>query len=248
VLRATATTPQPALQTHEPMYFVVGRRNSDTTARFQLSFKYRLFDERSWPSRYFPVDKLYVGYTQTSLWDLSGDSSPFRDTTYRPSLFYDEPNWWRSDDGSQDLGYAVGLEHESNGRSEPDSRSINTIFVQPTWRKFLTDSKWYVSVSPKLWAYLEKDDNPDIEEYRGYGDLNLRLGRVDGWLFAAKLRKGTTHMGSVELDASYPIRRPFFANAGGYIHFQYFNGYGESLLDYDIKGPSQFRVGVSIVR
>ncbi|MBX6392545.1 MAG: phospholipase A, partial [Burkholderiales bacterium] len=52
----------------------------------------------------------------------------------------------------------------------------------------------------------------------------------------------------VQVDASYPIRRPFFANAGGYIHFQYFNGYGESLIDYNQKRASQFRIGVSVVR
>lgn len=248
VLRATDTTPPPALQTHEPMYFVVGRRNGLTSARYQLSFKYRLFDERSWLADFAPVDKLYFGYTQTSLWDIGDDSSPFRDTSYRPSLFYVEPNLWSTTDGSHTIGFSAGLEHESNGRGADESRSINIAYVEPSWRKFLSDSKWYVAVAPKIWAYIDKEDNPDIDEYRGYGDLNLRLGRVDGWLFSTNLRKGTRHMGSVQVDASYPIRRPFFANAGGYIHFQYFNGYGESLLDYDEKHDSQFRVGVSIVR
>src|SRR5690606_30451461 len=39
VLRATDTTPPPALQTHEPIYFLVGRHEGVTSARFQLSFK-----------------------------------------------------------------------------------------------------------------------------------------------------------------------------------------------------------------
>lgn len=247
-LRATDTIAPPALQTNEPMYFVVGRESGDTTGRFQLSFKYRLFDEKSMLSSYWPgAAKLYFGYTQTSLWDFSERSSPFRDTSYRPSLFYFDPQIWASTDGANSLGMAGGLEHESNGRSGTDSRSINIAFIQPTWRKFL-DSNWYVSVSPKVWTYLDKEDNDDIQEYRGYANLNLRLGRVDGWLFSADLRHGTKHFGSMQLDASYPIRQPFFANAGGYLHFQYFNGYGESLLDYDRKGPAQFRVGFSIVR
>lgn len=248
VLRATDTTPLPALQTNEPIYFVVGRRDGVTSARFQLSLKYRLFDERSWLANFMPVDKLYLGYTQTSIWDLSDDSSPFRDTSYRPSLFYYDPDVWSSADGSHAIGFAAGFEHESNGRGGAESRSINIAYVQPSWRKFLHDSKWYVSVAPKVWTYLDKEDNTDIDEYRGYADLNLRLGRVDGWLFSATMRKGTHHLGALQLDASYPIRQPFFANAGGYIHFQYFNGYGESLIDYDVKASSQFRVGVSIVR
>jgi outer membrane phospholipase A len=29
----------------------------------------------------------YIGYTQTSIWNLGADSAPFRDTSYRSSLF-----------------------------------------------------------------------------------------------------------------------------------------------------------------
>lgn len=247
-LRETDTIAQPALQTYEPMYFVVGRREDVTTARFQLSFKYRLFDEKSWIGTLVPAaSQLYFGYTQTSLWDLSEPSAPFRDTAYRPSIFYLDPQVWASADGATSLGIAAGLEHESNGRDDLDSRSINIAYVRPTWRQFLNED-WYVSVSPKIFTYLARDNNEDIAQYRGYVDLNLRIGRVDGWLFSADLRKGTSHFGSVQLDASYPIRPSFFANAGGFLHFQYFNGYGESLLDYDVKGPAQYRIGFSIVR
>jgi phospholipase A1/A2 len=248
-LRETDTIPQPALQTFEPMYFVVGRRDDLTTARFQLSFKYRLFDEQSVLGTLFePASRLYFGYTQTSLWDLSEASAPFRDTAYRPSIFYLDPEIWASTDGTTSLGIQAGLEHESNGRSDLESRSINIAYVKPTWRRFI-GKDWYVSVSPKIWTYIDRDgNNDDIAEYRGYADLNLRLGEVNGWLFSADLRKGTSHFGSVQLDVSYPIRTPFFSNAGGFIHFQYFNGYGESLLDYDVKGPAQYRIGFSIVR
>ena len=80
------------------MYFVVGTRGG-TTARFQLSFKYRLFDvdagfgqERPW------LSGLYFGYTQNSLWDLRRESKAFRDTSYRPSLFW---KWERADDAAR---------------------------------------------------------------------------------------------------------------------------------------------------
>lgn len=33
----------------------------------------------------------------------------------------------------------------------------------------------------------------------------------------------------------------------GYLHLQYFNGYGETLLGYNRREDSQFRVGLSIV-
>lgn len=250
-LKPIDTIAPPSLQTNEPMYFVAGRRNEETTARFQLSFKYRLFDDKGWLGKIFePAEKFYFGYTQTSLWDLSSDSAAFRDTSYRPSLFYYDPEIWSTPEGVDSLGLMMGLEHESNGQSGEESRSLNTFFVQPIWRRFL-NKDWYVSVGPRVWAYLEKDDNPDIADYRGYANLNLQLGQRNGWLFSADMRKGTEKAGSLQIDVSYPLSRllgsPLIKD-GGYLYFQYFNGYGESLLDYDEKGPAQFRLGIAIVR
>ena len=77
---------EPERSANEPMYFVIGGR---TTASFQLSFKYRLFDPDSLPVEWLPpLAVLHLGYTPTSLWDLEADSVPFRDTGYRPSFFW----------------------------------------------------------------------------------------------------------------------------------------------------------------
>jgi len=53
--------------------------------------------------------------------------------------------------------------------------------------------------------------------------------------------------GSIQLDASYPFRG-LLRNLNGYLHLQYFNGHGESILDYDRKLPSQLRIGLIVVR
>src|SRR3546814_19275315 len=71
-----------AISSFEPVYFDIGSKG-DTNARFQLSFKYRLFNPTD-PLHPEFIDNLYLGYTQTSLWDLEGDSMPFIDTTYNP--------------------------------------------------------------------------------------------------------------------------------------------------------------------
>lgn len=244
---AAAATTGP-LSVSEPMYFIAGPRG-DTNAKFQLSFKYRLINPDGPIGRRHPEStRWYFGYTQTSLWDLSAGSKPFRDTSFRPSLFYLDDNIAGHPLGPSRLGLQAGLEHESNGKAGQDSRSLNIAFVRPTL-DVGDPGDYHLSISPKVWAYLEKSDNPDIEDFRGYFDLLVKYGKADGWQISTNLRKGAKgSFGSVQADLSYPLRRFLFRNVDGYLLVQYFNGYGESLLDYNRKLTSQFRVGFAVVR
>jgi outer membrane phospholipase A len=232
------------LSTNEPMYFLVGNRQG-TSARYQLSFKYRFFDDDSGWGKTNPwLTGLYFGYTQNSFWDLSARSKPFRDTSYRPSLYF---QWLRPDDKAWVDAARVGFEHESNGKDGVSSRSLNTVFVQPVWRWKLDDDR-VLTFDPKFQSYINKDENPDIQKFRGYADWRLRFGREDGFIVASTVRVGTGGKGSVQADASYPLRRELVGGIGGYWHVQYFNGYGEDLLGYNQKRDAQLRVGFSIVR
>ncbi len=244
---AEEETPEPALSFYDPMYFVVGA-NGGATARFQLSFKYRLFDREGSVVRMLPfLEGLHFGYTQTSLWDLSTRSAPFRDTSYRPAFFYQFAVPMASDSRHR-LSWRTGLEHESNGREGVKSRSINTAFVEGDWRYGIGGGLSHIGITPKLWAYLEKSDNPDIQRYRGYSQLGLRAGRDDGWLARVTLRRGESGKGSTQVDLSYPLRQSIFSSVGAFVYLQYFDGEGETLLDYDRNEHTQFRIGFSIVR
>lgn len=235
---------EPALSVNEPIYFVMGD-NDGLNARFQFSFKYRFFDSDSPTVAWFPLlSRLHFGYTQTSLWDLGEDSAPFHDSSYRPSLF-----WQGAIIGKglmPDL-LRVGVEHESNGKDNVSSRSINTVFVQPVWLAKFSEGRTLIC-APKLYGYLDKEENSDIQRYRGYADWNFRYGNEDGWMVGTQLRSGTGGYGSAQLDLSYPLRKAFFARTGGFLHFQLFTGYGESLLDYNLDRGTKMRVGFSIVR
>lgn len=235
---------EPALSANEPIYLAVGGRGG-TTARFQLSFKYRIFDPGSLPVAWVPpLAGLHFGYTQTSIWDVGAKSAPFRDTSYRPSLFWQAatpgeglmPDLWRA-----------GFEHESNGKDGVSSRSINTLFAQAVWRTSFPNGQT-LTFAPKFYGYLEKDNNPDIQRYRGYVDWHFRYGRDDSWLLAATFRRGTSRHSSAQLDLSYPLSKPLFARTGSFLHVQLFNGYGETLLDYNVKRGTQARLGFSIIR
>jgi len=244
---AAATPVEPSgFGFHEPMYFLIGGRDP-VSARFQFSFRYRIFDEQGVVAENIPVASgLYFGFTQTSLWDLQSESKPFRDSSFRPSLFYrfalDDP------DKRGSLALSGGYEHESNGKEDMPSRSIDTLFVRADARLRLDEAGTYLGVVPKAWTYLDREDNPDIARYRGHAELGLRLGRDDGWLLSTLIRRGTEGKMGTQYDLSYPIRRSVFSGVGAFVHLQAFKGYGETLLEYDENKEAQYRIGVSLVR
>jgi outer membrane phospholipase A len=234
-----------AFSPYEPNY-ISGGSTGKTNAKFQVSMKFRLFN----PETQTPfLEKLYLAYSQTSIWAIGSSSKPFYDSSYRPSVFFldeDVSQWpFRS---SSRLGFQAGIEHESNGKDGDDSRSIMIAYVRPTFTLPFAE-RYFVSISPKIYSYLEKQDNLDIPYYRGYSDVLVKVGATDGMQLATTLRKGTgQNPYSVQLDLSYPLKIARLGNLGGYLHLQYFDGYGESLIDYNHKVRSQFRVGLMITR
>jgi phospholipase A1/A2 len=236
---------EPALSANEPMYFLVGNNSENVDSRFQLSFKYRPFAPEGTIASFLPLlSNLYFAYTQTTIWDISSDSSPFRDTSYRPSVFY---TWVGSGRNFLPDVWRVGAEHESNGQDEPVSRSLNTVFVLPTWNFDMANGR-RLSFSPKIQNYLDKSGNSDIQRYRGYVDWQLRYGREDGIVLGGLYRLGTGGFSSSQLDVSYPISDKIFARTGAFVHLQLLSGYGETLLDFNKKSDTQLRLGLSIAR
>lgn len=250
--QAANAQPDRGISANEPVYFIVGgglEGDSHVTAKFQFSLKYRVLNPESLKveeQRWW--EQIYVGYTQSSIWDLEADSAPFKDTSYRPSVFYDHQSLAGFSERKSLLGLRLGLEHESNGKDGDSSRSINTVFFRPTYSFPATADGYFWSLVPKLYAYIEKSDNSDIPDYRGYGDFVLKLAKPDSWEFATVLRKGMKgSKGSLELDATYPLKG-FLSNINGALHMQFFYGYGETILDYEKKQPAQLRLGLIIVR
>lgn len=241
--RRPSSVEEPPLSEQEPVYFVLGYRGG-WNARFQLSFKYRLFDpgsgygaERPWLSAF------YFGYTQNSLWDLESASKPFKDNSYRPSFFW---KWERTDERTWLDGARLGWEHESNGRAGLESRSINILFLRPEWR-WRREGGRILEFTPKVYTYLNKSENPDIPAYRGYVDWRVRYDSGGQWIATAVARIGTAQHGSVLLDLSRRTRDMRVGPLSGYLHIQYFNGYGEDIVDYNVRRRSQLRIGLAIV-
>jgi outer membrane phospholipase A len=232
-----------AISPHESTYFDIGNKGG-RNARYQVSFKYRLFTPKD-PATPDFIDNLYLGYTQTALWDLHSDSHPFYDTTYSPSLFWRKDALWQSPEKQVFLGLAAGVEHASNGKSGDDSRSLNDVFVQPEFN-YRFDNGSTLTFAPRVKSYFKTGNNPDYADYAGHVDWKLRWAQDNGLALGGMYRQGHHGRASTQIDASWPLRRTFL-NMNGYLHVQYFRGYGETLLGYRQKSEPQVRIGLALV-
>jgi phospholipase A1/A2 len=238
--------PPLAVSVYEPVYFIVGG-DGGLNAKFQISLRFRLFDDHGRLARRMPwIDDLYLSFSQTALWDLGELSKPFKDSSYRPRLFYANYDLARYFDGNLRFGIESGIGHESNGKEGEDSRSYNMLYARPTLT-FGDPDGFRAYFAPLIHNYIAASDNPDIDDYRGYVDWLFGVGSKGGLDFWGVLRKGTrSDYGSVELSASYPLSKLSGGDLTGWLMLQYFNGYGESLLDYNRKLDSQLRLGIAI--
>ncbi|AMG73087.1 Phospholipase A [Sphingopyxis granuli] len=230
------------LAAYEPIYAVYGPgTNSD--ARIQISFKYKLFGSRAAGRE---PEGLHFAYTQRMFWDLGGRSSPFRNIDFQPEIIYITPST-RLDNGIT-LAAQVGIRHESNGRDGLESRSINSLYVAPMAAVSLGGG-YRLSVAPRLSVYIgDKSDNPDIVRYRGHTGLFVELGKDDGLRLSTATRfNPRSGKAALNADLSYPLPRLWNGGPDFYLFAQSFVGYGENLLDYD-RHATRLRIGVALVR
>ncbi len=189
-------------------------------AKLQISFKTRL-----WASNDRHLG-LWLAYTQQSHWQVYNDeqSRPFRETNYMPELFFS----YRP--GLSFAGFDwnllnAGYNHQSNGRSGILSRSWDRLFVE------VGVERGNLGLFGRLWYRIpedNEDENPDITDYYGYGDLTA-LYRINGHGLSLQVGGSlTSGKGAVELSWVTP---PIIGPLRGYI--QLFSGYGESLIDYN---------------
>ena len=240
------------LSTYKPVYFLFGVDPGIEKSSFQFSFKYRLFDfnENGFLKENLSLmEKIYLGYTQESFWDLGSDSAPFEDSRYMPEFFFLEDKIDLNIPWVSGFGFQTGFQHESNGRGGEDSRSTNYGYIQP----IICFNLWndtYLKFAPKVWAYVGNDDvtNPDLSDYRGYFDIETKIGDPLGLALETHYRHGEKGP-TWQLDLSYPLNQlPFLSGIlDVYLHAQYFSGYAENLLAYDQR-DDVFRLGFSIVR
>lgn len=209
-------------------------RLDNDEAKYQISFRLPLLtgwlDSRT---------TLWFGYTQKSFWQVfnTKDSRPFRETNYEPEIFLRYQLNYDIGPG-RFVAATAGLNHQSNGQSEPRSRGWDRIKGSINY----TYDRWLFSVSPwyRLPVDSEDDDNADIHRYLGHAEYLAVYKWKDDHTFSVKALNNlrSDNKTSVELGYSFPIGDTL----RGFV--QYYNGYGESLIDYNVRLQ---RIGIGIM-
>ncbi|MGB7453839.1 MAG: phospholipase A [Lysobacterales bacterium] len=244
------------LMAHKPNYFLAAAYNSkgyepelfreqysdpsikfdDTEAQFQISLKAPL-----WVDLFDRVD-IYAAYTNRSFWQVYNSelSSPFRETNHEPEVWAQlTPSWEIF--GFRNLANSIGVVHQSNGQGGVLSRSWNRVYANFVFAKgnFAFGFKPWLRISEDA----ANDDNPDITDYMGH--FEWRAGyewkdNVFSFMSRNNLESGFDK-GAIEFGWSFPLwKYPYLK---GYI--QYFNGYGESLIDYNHR-VNRIGIGISL--
>ena len=213
------------------IYGDAAERFSDTEVKLQVSFKTPLLLDAWWNS------SVWFGYTQTSFWQLYADSeasSPFRETNHEPEVFWNIPTRL-SVKGFEARLLSLSLNHQSNGRSKPLSRSWNRVTAQ------LIFQRDQFAFSAKTWARIDgesDDDNPNIEDYMG----RIQLGAAyssQGTTMTVSLKNNLreNNRSGLEISWSTPLQNQLK------MFVQFYSGYGESLIDMENYSN---RIGVGI--
>jgi phospholipase A1 len=216
-----------------------GYERDSNEAQFQISIKVPLYK-----NFLNTGGDLFTSYTQNSYWQVynTDHSSPFRETNYMPELFMDwHPLKQYGDSTLEKVRFA--LIHQSNGQDVGKSRSWNRtemmflfkndniLYGFNIWDRWDEDAKDIND--PNYPNVTEGDDNPGLTDYIGSqkyfikyksDNFNVMLAHQND-IFEYDINKGNT-----KLDLTFPS-----INSNFDFFIRGFHGYGESLVDYDVK-------------
>ena len=214
-------------------------RRIPNALKFQFSAKSEIGNYRDLHFFRFQNFRLWAAYTQQSYWQIynSTISSPFRETNYEPELI-----------GTFGTGSAsgckllnVGLTHQSNGRSTPESRSWNRLYLQGGWEWddfYVLGRGWW-----RLPEAAATDDNPDITKYIGVADMEAHWSpdSEDEVMLLLRSNMNLGHpRGYLELNWSTPVHIAHLSR----LSLQFSSGYGGSLIDYNYN-QTAFGIGLT---
>lgn len=205
---------------------------TNTNIKFQISIAQKLTKSTLPWGTY-----LYLYYTQKVFWNVLENSMPMTDLNFNPGIGLAKPIFIKD----RFIGkVSLTLEHESNGRDSIWSRSWNKVTLGGS-----------VMIDPNLTIYgkfwipiIDGEHNRDILKYCGIYQV--------GWSYRSPNRKFSCSLSLVKrlgnvfnFNTTFEVAYRWSRKSNQYLFAQYYNGYGEGLLDYK-KFHSQLRIGIVI--
>ncbi len=245
------------ISAHKANYFILGFNDLDQ-AKFQISFKYEVWSSN--PSTGGP-HAVHLAFSERATWLIYDKSFPFQESNYNPELFYSHMHYEEDEElrpGCHLYRERIAVEHESNGRGDRLSKSLNRAYAEATALCAFTDGN-YLGATLHLWGYpWAISENPRQSGFTGPGELTLTAGREDTgrWygygdvnVMLRKGFKGGLDKGALQIDARWHPSRSSLASSfwpgNIYLYVQFFTGYGEMLSRYDVSN-SAFRIGLGM--
>lgn len=229
---------QPYFGLYKDNYFIFGPpigpkpTRENTNVKFQISIAQRI-TKATLPFGTY----LYLFYTQKCFWNVLENSLPMTDLNFNPGIGLTKPIFVKN----RYVGKAsLILEHESNGRDSIWSRSWNRVSLAAN---IIIDPN--LMVAGKIWIpIIDGQNNRDILNYCGLYQISVQAmsnnRKFTGSVTLVK-RKGWNLNYNTIIELGYRFSTKF----NQYLFLQYYNGYGEGLLDYNVW-KSQLRVGIVI--
>jgi phospholipase A1 len=204
---------------------------ANSNVKFQLSIRQKLTRSK------LPFDTyLYIQFTQKTIWNVLEESLPIHDMNFNPGIGFGHLIIQKN----QYIGNAyLMIEHESNGKDGELSRSWNKVSFGGNMQISKT-----MDMQFKTWIpIIDGENNRDILRYNGLalGALNYRAPnqRFNATVVATWRSKSFSF--NTQWEVSYKVNN----NENQYMFLQYYNCYGENLLDYN-KYRSIVRIGFVI--
>ena len=221
-----------------------------TEARIQLSVRTKIAQGLLTHGHPTIKDSLWFGYTQQSYWQVFTPevSRPFRATDHEPEAMYVYPTTAELPFGWKWRYSGIGLVHQSNGQSNPLSRSWNRAYLMTG-----LELGNRINLRARLWKRFSEDassdDNPHISDYVGRAELAAFWNVNQNNTVIATLRHSLARAdrGSLRLEWLQTLGAGLWGSKSNLrLHTTLFSGYGDSLIDYNRK-RTVFSVGLSLV-
>jgi len=228
---------QPSFAMYKDNYFITGIPTNQKISKYTADAKFQLSIRQRLTKSVLPFNSLLMlTYTQKSFWNIYQKSSPFADNNYNPGLALAKPVILHNK--LEGIGI-LAFEHESNGIGDSlESRSWNYFVLTGTYFYNL-----YFTFQAKIWAGWADSENADLFNYRGYGLIAINYRSLSDriWITAIINPRKSFEGINTQLELSLKLT----PKANQYLFLQWYNGYGESLLEYN-QFSSMVRIGICV--